>query len=82
VLAQALPDLRAGHADALAVAESDRLSRSVQDLAGLLNHSKEEGWAVTCLDLGIDASTSNGRMMPRIPARRWRHASSRCTTRA
>lgn len=45
----------------------DRLSRSVQDFAGLLNRAKVEGWAVMCLDLGIDTSTSNGRMVAPAP---------------
>lgn len=68
VLADALADLAAGRADVLAVAKLDRLSRSVYDFAGLLNRAKDEGWAVVCLDLGIDTSTSNGRLVAHIRA--------------
>lgn len=66
VLAQALADLRAGRADALAVSKLDRLSRSVADFAGLLETAKEQRWAVICLDLGIDTSSTTGAAMAQV----------------
>lgn len=66
VLAQALDDLRAGHADALAVSKLDRLSRSVADFAGLLETATRQRWALVCLDLGIDTSTITGAAMAQV----------------
>lgn len=66
VLAQALADLRAGRADALAVSKLDRLSRSVADFAGMLETAGRQRWAVICLDLGIDTSTITGAAMAQV----------------
>ncbi|WP_051247618.1 recombinase family protein [Nocardioides halotolerans] len=68
VLAAALEDLRAGRADALAVAKLDRLSRSTADFAGLLDRAEREGWAVICLDLGVDTSSNAGRFASEVTA--------------
>ena len=66
VLAQALADLKAGKADALAVSKLDRLSRSVADFAGLLETATRQQWALVCLDLGIDTSTITGAAMANV----------------
>lgn len=66
VLAQALADLRAGRADALAVSTLDRLSRSVADFAGILETAGRQRWAVVCLDLGIDTTTITGAAMAQV----------------
>ena len=68
VLAAALADLREHRADALASTKLDRLSRSVEDFAGLLNKAEREGWHVICLDLGVDTSTTTGRAMAHVTA--------------
>jgi DNA invertase Pin-like site-specific DNA recombinase len=64
----ALAALSSGEADVLVVAKLDRLSRSVYDFAGLMRRSEDEGWGLACLDLGLDSSTPQGRMMARILA--------------
>jgi DNA invertase Pin-like site-specific DNA recombinase len=68
VLAQALADLAAGRADALAGAKLERLARDVEDFAGLLKTSERQGWAVICLDLGVDTSTTTGRLLAHVTA--------------
>lgn len=68
VLAQALDDLKAGKADALAVTKLDRLSRSVADFAGLLKTAEREGWHVICMDIGVDTRASTGRLLAHVTA--------------
>ncbi|GAB3875408.1 recombinase family protein [Terrabacter terrigena] len=68
VLAAALADLKAGRAHTLAVAKLDRLSRDVEDFAGLLKLAERQGWALVCLDLGVDTSTITGRAMAHVTA--------------
>lgn len=63
---RALDALSSGEADVLVVAKVDRLSRSVLDFATLMRRSEDEGWALACLDLGLDSSTPQGRMMARL----------------
>ena len=65
-LTWALEQLAAGHADGLVVAKLTRLSRSVADFAGLLRTAEKEGWSIVALDLGIDTSTVNGRLVAKI----------------
>lgn len=66
ILAQALADLKAGRADALAASKLDRISRSVADFATLLDTASQQHWAVICLDLGIDTSTITGAAMAQV----------------
>lgn len=68
VLLQALADLRAHHADMLAVSKLDRLSRSVADFSRILDDSEREGWHVACLDLNVDTSSDMGRAMAHMAA--------------
>lgn len=66
VLAAALADLKAVRADALAASKLDRLSRSVADFSGLLETAGRQRWAVICLDLRIDTSSSTGAAMAQV----------------
>ena len=59
--AAALAMIDAGKAEGIAVAKFDRISRSVQDFARLLDRSLDEGWSLVCLDPEIDTTTSTGR---------------------
>lgn len=67
-IAQALEMLTHGKADALVVARLDRLSRSLLDFAGLMERSRQEGWSLVALDLGVDTSTPAGEMMASVMA--------------
>ncbi|MFF4810013.1 recombinase family protein [Micromonospora chersina] len=61
-----LDQLAAGTADGLVVAKLNRLSRSVADFAHVLRVAKKQRWSVVALDLGIDTSTLNGRLVANI----------------
>jgi len=52
--------------DGLICSKLDRLSRSTQDFAGLLEQSKAKKWSVVAIDLGVDMTTSTGRMVAGI----------------
>jgi DNA invertase Pin-like site-specific DNA recombinase len=65
-LQEALAMLRDGHADALVVSKLDRLSRSVQDFAGLLALARKQRWAVNALDVGVDTTTSGGELVANV----------------
>lgn len=65
-LARALTTLSAGHADLLVVAKLDRLSRSMLDFAGIVALSQDEGWGIVALDIGVDTSTPNGKLVANI----------------
>ena len=62
-LAEALTMLRAGHADVLMVAKSDRLCRSVRDLLDLLDLAETHHFGVVALDSDVDTTTANGRLV-------------------
>jgi DNA invertase Pin-like site-specific DNA recombinase len=65
-LTWALEQLASGHADGLVVAKLNRLSRSVADFAALLRTAQKQRWSLVALDLGIDTSTVNGRLVANI----------------
>lgn len=65
-LEEALTLLDDGDAELLVVAKLDRLSRSMLDFAGLMATAKEQGWALVALDLGVDTSTPNGKLVASI----------------
>lgn len=65
-LARALLALSAGHADVLVVAKLDRLSRSMLDFASIVARSQAEGWGIVALDIGVDTSTPNGKLVANI----------------
>lgn len=60
VLAQAMEDLQAHRADALAVQKYDRLSRSVHDFTGWIARAEHEGWKIMSVLDGVDTSTTMG----------------------
>lgn len=60
--------LSAGEADVLLATRLDRMSRSVVDFAALMAAAQDEGWQVVALDLGLDTSTTTGRMVAHILA--------------
>lgn len=65
-LRQVLVSLRDGTYDTLIVAKLDRLSRSAFDFASLMRLSLTEGWAIICLDLGVDTGTPSGKMIAQV----------------
>lgn len=65
-LAVALGDLKEHRADTLIVAKLDRLSRSVLDFAGVMETANAQGWTLAVLDLGVDTTTTNGRLIAHI----------------
>ena len=67
-LVSALELLDAGHADVLVVAKTDRLARSTQDFAALLNRADRRGWKVVALDMDVDTTTAAGRMVAQMVA--------------
>jgi DNA invertase Pin-like site-specific DNA recombinase len=58
-LVAALDRLDRGDADVLI----DRLSRSTEDFAKLLNRSERKGWAIVVLDCDVDTTTAAGRLV-------------------
>ncbi len=62
-LAAALARLDRGEADVLVAAKLDRLTRSVSDLAALLDRAARHGWAVVVLDVDVDSTTPAGEMV-------------------
>jgi DNA invertase Pin-like site-specific DNA recombinase len=60
---QALDMLAAGQADTLIVSKLDRLTRSLYDLAGLMERARREHWALVALDLAVDTSSPAGEAM-------------------
>lgn len=60
---QARAMLKSAEAGGIIVAKLDRLSRSVFDFADLMRDAQSEGWAVVALDLGVDTSTPNGKLV-------------------
>jgi DNA invertase Pin-like site-specific DNA recombinase len=69
----ALEMLEAGAASVLVVSRLDRLSRDLEDFAGLLKRAKQQGWALVCLDLGVDTTTAVGEMVASIIASTAQH---------
>ncbi|HZQ03692.1 MAG TPA: recombinase family protein [Gaiellaceae bacterium] len=52
----------------LVVAKLDRLSRSLLDFVTLMEEARAEGWSIVALDVGLDTSTPQGRMMVAVLA--------------
>jgi DNA invertase Pin-like site-specific DNA recombinase len=65
---QARELLGTGEADVLVATRLDRISRSVVDFADLMASAQDERWQVVALDLGLDTSTTTGRMVAHILA--------------
>jgi DNA invertase Pin-like site-specific DNA recombinase len=60
-LAQALDYVREG--DVLVATKLDRLARSITHLLGIVAQLEAKGVALRVLDLGVDTSTAQGRLM-------------------
>lgn len=67
-IASALQHLKLGEADALMVAKLDRLSRSMLDFVGMLETARSQDWAIITLDMNVDTSTTQGRMIANVLA--------------
>jgi DNA invertase Pin-like site-specific DNA recombinase len=67
-LRHALLELAAGEAGTLLVVRLDRLSRSVQGMARIIETAEREGWHLVALDLGLDMTTAIGRMVAHMVA--------------
>jgi len=52
----------------LVVAKLDRLSRSVGDLAALLDRAQQRGWTLVLLDTGVDTTTPAGGLVAHVVA--------------
>lgn len=65
-LTQALARLDRGEADVLVAAKVDRVSRSTEDFARLLNRAEKHGWAVVVLDCDVDTTTAAGRLVVNV----------------
>jgi DNA invertase Pin-like site-specific DNA recombinase len=68
VLQEALRMLDRGDAQVLMTVRLDRLSRSVQDFAGLLDRSAKKGWGLVMLSPNIDTSDAAGRFTANVLA--------------
>lgn len=55
-----------GCGDVLVVAKLDRLSRSMLDFAGLLHRAEGEGWSIAVLDIAIDTTTPQGKLVAHV----------------
>lgn len=64
--AATLTDLREHRADTLIVAKLDRLSRSVLDFARIMETAHTEGWTLAVLDLNVDTTSTNGKLIAHI----------------
>lgn len=62
-LARVLDELRAGHVEAVVVLKLDRLTRSVRDLADLLDAFQRHDAALVSVSESLDTSTASGRLM-------------------
>ena len=66
VLNEALDMLAAGAAHYLLAVRIDRISRSVEDFAGLMGRSRREGWAMVLSEMDLDTTTSQGEFMANV----------------
>jgi DNA invertase Pin-like site-specific DNA recombinase len=55
-----------GEASVLVVAKLDRLSRSVAQGSLVMDQAKRRGWALVCLDFGLDTTTPAGEMVANV----------------
>lgn len=62
----AIRELASGRADGLMVAKLDRLSRSVQDGARLIEMFRRHDWRLIVLDLNIDTKSPTGELMANV----------------
>lgn len=62
----ALELLERGEADGIIAARLDRLTRRVADLGKLLEDARKQDWNLIAIDLGVDLTTSNGKMVANL----------------
>jgi DNA invertase Pin-like site-specific DNA recombinase len=67
-LCLALERLARGEAQGLMVTKLDRLTRSVQIAASIINSALSQGWNLVLLDMGLDLSTPAGKAMAQMLA--------------
>lgn len=65
-LERAIGLVEAGEAEGVIVAKLDRLTRSVHHLHEILERADANSWGLVVLDLGIDTSTPNGKLVASI----------------
>lgn len=65
-LLERLEDPQPGAPRVLLAAKLDRISRSTIDAGRLFERSKEQGWAIVALDLGVDTSTPAGELVANV----------------
>lgn len=65
-LHRARATLKRRQADVLMVYKLDRLSRSMQDFARILNDAQRQRWSLVAVDLGVDTTTPNGRLVASV----------------
>jgi DNA invertase Pin-like site-specific DNA recombinase len=63
---RALVMLDAGEADVLVAAKLDRLSRSVVDLAYVMERARRGGWKLCVLDADVDTTTAGGELVANV----------------
>lgn len=64
---EALAELdRCGPNAVLVAAKLDRIARSVLHFAEIMERSRKNGWALVCLDLGVDTLTAQGKFVASI----------------
>lgn len=62
----ALAQIKAGDADGVIGAKLDRITRSVAHLGKLLEQARAEGWNLVAVDVGLDMSTPNGKLIANV----------------
>jgi DNA invertase Pin-like site-specific DNA recombinase len=62
-LLSALERLDRGEADVLVASKIDRVSRSTEDFARLLNRAEHRGWGLVVCDVDVDSTTAAGRLV-------------------
>jgi DNA invertase Pin-like site-specific DNA recombinase len=63
---RAIEAVEAGEADGICVARLDRFARSVADAAKAVERLEAAGGSLVAIDLGMDTSTSGGRLMRNV----------------
>lgn len=62
----ALAAIGRGEADGVIGAKLDRITRSVAHLGTLLERAKRDGWNLIAVDVGLDMSTPNGKLVANV----------------
>lgn len=62
-LLEALERLDRGQAHALLALRLDRISRSVRDLADMLDRARRKGWSLVTVEADVDTSTPSGEFL-------------------